>query len=964
MPPAGTPTLAINGTADHVINATESTGVAFSVSGLATGGTGAVTFTNSGNHQVVVGIQGNGTYSADLSSLTDGTITSSLSATGPSGGITSTSGNAVTLDTDRGLTPDVSVNALDPAHVTFTISGLEGDKSGTMTFTDINGKQVVVDVGSNGDYSADLSSLAQGKVTYLVSETDPAGNAISFDPPITVGDGSASAAVGTPQLPNLLNGYAVRPPWQVAGVDYAVGINAGTVLKNPLTMNMAGVSVDTANKVVYVTGNNAVLDGWNFNGWLVDITGQNATVTNNDFTHGFLKYDIGSVGGTVEYNKFDQGGTAPNTAPFQVFGAGTFVVAYNDFENAYSMHAQFTYGNGTSQSIIFQYNLLANAGAGASAGAHGDVIQVFGGQTINDLEINYNTVVQNNPAYATQGWSVAYNGMTVTSGNISNNTMVVPAGGAVNYDVLLAKQWITGTVNVANNYVDPTGVAYGFLLTNDTYPGPYTTGTIVASNDVNMVTGAYIYPPIGGTGPTSTTSITTFSTDSNVVGDHITNDNILTLTGTAPANSTVKVFDGSTQIGTTTANASGTWSYNTATLADGSHSFTISAVASGTTTTSAALAVTVDTKAPSAPTLSSFSPDTGTVGDGVTTASALTLSGSAEANSTVKVFDGSTPIGTATANGSGAWSLTTGTLSNATHAFTAVAMDTAGNTSSASTALNVTVNAPAAPAAPAPPAAPPASANLVTNGSFETGDFTGWTLGGNYTGGQTYINNQSESGAYAAALGSMGSDGTLSQTLQTTAGQQYTLSFWVANQGSGPNDFAVRWNGTTLASGVNASAMGYTQVTFTVTATGPTSTLEFDARQDPSHWSLDNISVTAIGTPAPSAPTITSFSPDTGVVGDGITDPAILTLTGTAVANSTVKVYDGTTLLGTATASASGAWSLTTAPLPDGVHRFTATDTVSGTTSAPSAVMSVTVDTAAPAAPTIASFSTDSGDGG
>ena len=53
-----------------------------------------------------------------------------------------------------------------------------------------------------------------------------------------------------------------------------------------------------------------------------------------------------------------------------------------------------------------------------------------------------------------------------------------------------------------------------------------------------------------------------------------------------------------------------------------------------------------------------------------------------------------------------------------------------------------------------------------------------------------------------------------------------------------------------------------------------------------------------------SAPTITSFSPDTGVVGDGITDPAILTLTGTAVANSTVKVYDGTTLLGTATANA------------------------------------------------------------
>ena len=111
----------------------------------------------------------------------------------------------------------------------------------------------------------------------------------------------------------------------------------------------------------------------------------------------------------------------------------------------------------------------------------------------------------------------------------------------------------------------------------------------------------------------------------------------------------------------------------------------------------------------------------------------------------------------------------------------------------------------------------------------------------------------------------------------------------------------------------------------------------------------------------PGAPTITSFSPDTGVVGDGITDPAILTLTGTAVANSTVNVYDGTTLLGTATANASGAWSFVTVPLPDGVHSFTATDTVSGVTSAASVVMSVTIDTVAPAAPTIASFSTDSG---
>ena len=63
----------------------------------------------------------------------------------------------------------------------------------------------------------------------------------------------------------------------------------------------------------------------------------------------------------------------------------------------------------------------------------------------------------------------------------------------------------------------------------------------------------------------------------------------------------------------------------------------------------------------------------------------------------------------------------------------------------------------------------------------------------------------------------------------------------------------------------------------------------------------------------PGTPVISSFSPNSGIVGDDITSATVLTLTGTAVANSTVNVYDGATLLGTATANGSGAWSFTTA---------------------------------------------------
>ena len=109
-----------------------------------------------------------------------------------------------------------------------------------------------------------------------------------------------------------------------------------------------------------------------------------------------------------------------------------------------------------------------------------------------------------------------------------------------------------------------------------------------------------------------------------------------------------------------------------------------------------------------------------------------------------------------------------------------------------------------------------------------------------------------------------------------------------------------------------------------------------------------------IDTTAPVAPTITSFSTDSGVVGDHITNDNTLTLTGTAEANSTVKVYDGATLLGSATANGSGAWSYTTAALANGAHSLTATATdAAGNTGAASTALAVTIDTTAPAAPTI-----------
>ena len=171
-------------------------------------------------------------------------------------------------------------------------------------------------------------------------------------------------------------------------------------------------------------------------------------------------------------------------------------------------------------------------------------------------------------------------------------------------------------------------------------------------------------------------SIASFSPDSGKVGDGITNATVLILTGTAPASSAVHVYDGATLLGTATANSTGAWSYTTGTLSNGSHSFTATDTVSGVTSAaSAALGVTVDTIAPAAPVISS---------DVVVNTNEVALTGTAEANSTVKIYDGATLLGSVVAASTGAWSYTTAALANGSHNLTATATDAASNVSVAS----------------------------------------------------------------------------------------------------------------------------------------------------------------------------------------------------------------------------------------------------------------------------------------
>jgi Protein of unknown function (DUF642)/PEP-CTERM motif len=148
-----------------------------------------------------------------------------------------------------------------------------------------------------------------------------------------------------------------------------------------------------------------------------------------------------------------------------------------------------------------------------------------------------------------------------------------------------------------------------------------------------------------------------------------------------------------------------------------------------------------------------------------------------------------------------------------------------------------------------------ARGDLVVNGGFETGNYSGWAQSGSFsvvTGGPghvgAYIGGYGpNSGNYYAALGTVRVPGTLSQTLTTTPGQSYTLSFFLASDGGTPNEFRVDWNGVTIFDQSNIAKQGYTKYSFQVQAGGTATPLAFLERNDPGYLSLDDVSVPSIG---------------------------------------------------------------------------------------------------------------------
>jgi hypothetical protein len=142
---------------------------------------------------------------------------------------------------------------------------------------------------------------------------------------------------------------------------------------------------------------------------------------------------------------------------------------------------------------------------------------------------------------------------------------------------------------------------------------------------------------------------------------------------------------------------------------------------------------------------------------------------------------------------------------------------------------------------------PYARANLITNGDFATGDFTGWNVTHASSGSNLTVAN----GAAVFAASGSGFD-SISQSFATTTGTFYSLNFdlFISNafQNTPDTAFQVLFNGTVIFSSPNINAP-LTTLTFTnLQAIGSSTNLVFRGRRNnPGFIDLDNVDVTTGG---------------------------------------------------------------------------------------------------------------------
>ena len=979
---------------------------------------------------------GSGNWSVTSLALANGAHSLTAKQTDLAGNVGAVSGTlVVTIDTatlapsvpDLVGTSDSGVLSTDNRtnDATPTVSGGGAEVGAKVTLYDTDGISVLGNATADGagTWSITSASLGNGAHTLTVKQTDLAGNVGAASPGLVVTIDTVTAAA--PAAPVLL---AVSDS----------GASSADNVTNDATPTIGGSGVEAAATVTLFDTNGTTVLG--------------TTTADGAGNWSIVSLSLANGAHTLTAKQTDAAGNVSDKSSGLVVTIDTTTSSAPGTPDL----AAATDSGASSSDNLTSNTTPTITGSGASAGS---------GVTLYDT--NGTTVLGTATASGTGTWSIVSAPLTVGTHmltakqtDLAGNSSPVSAGLVVRIDTAstaptgldLAVGSDSGASNADNitNDTTPTvngsGAEVGATVTLYASDGITILGSTIADGVGNWsVTSVALDPGVhtltvkqtdraGNVSPVSSALLVTIDPERGAAlidldlvaasdsgpssADNLTNDTTSTVTGAgAEAGALVTLYDtnGTTVLGSATADGAGAWSVTTLAMASGLHTLTARQTdkAGNVSTASSGLVVAVDNTAlpPALLDLVAAS-DTGVFNtDNLTNDSTPTVTGTAEAGATVTLFDtnATTVLGSAVADAAGTWSVTTAVLTNGAHTLTAKQTDQAGNVSAASAGLGVVIDTAGAPA--------PGVLDLVTgsdsgpsNADNVTNDTTPTVNGGGAEVGATVTLYDSDG---TTVLGSAVADGagnwsitasTLNSGAHTLTARQTDRAGNVSAATSplvvtidpvisvpgGPHLIAASdsgasvadrvtsdttptvtgtgaeigatvtlydTNGTTVLGSAVADAAGNWFITSIVLANGPhTLTVRqtdlagnISVASDPLVVRIDASAV------APGAPDLVGVSDSGASSTDNVTNDATPTVTGGgAEAGATVTLYDsnGTTVLGSATADATGLWAITSATLGTGAHTLTAKQTdLAGNVSAASAGLLVTIDAVASTAP-------------
>jgi len=306
------------------------------------------------------------------------------------------------------------------------------------------------------------------------------------------------------QHPALLASYVLRPPWKVAGVDYAVGVPPTATLTDWQLLSGPGISVNTTAMPPYVrvdNTSNVVISGIDFSlhgGAVVFfVNSPNPTVANSNFgganlaavLANVISADYNSPGLTVSYNTIDGGGAGSGSALVGAAGSGTTTLTYNWLKN-FPQHVLEQNTQSAPYAVIYRNNLIEQGAM--QTGSHLNFLQFdTNSNSSSSVDVEYNTNYQTKQASGGEGYQFYANGNgLVQNVTLAYNVMIAAAPG-IGLPVPVSSLSMSRMVHAGgaqnagiahDNYVDATG-AYGWL-----YAGSFSGWKF--SDNYNMRTGA------------------------------------------------------------------------------------------------------------------------------------------------------------------------------------------------------------------------------------------------------------------------------------------------------------------------------------------------------------------------------------------------------------------------------------------------------------------------------------------